>query len=325
MVVVATFKWLREKQGLWDLANSGVSPLNYKEYIAEPGVDLAEAVSEAYGVDRRSVVLTSGAQEGNFLALWALRKKADRVFVFLPEYEPIYVLPDELGYRKVVARGDPFQLVERGAVLFFSNPNNPTGRYLDAKAVAELADEARRRGAFLVVDAIFVDFVDDVRGLPSEGAVFNFSTSKFYTSSVKVGWSFGEDGVVKAMKDAKDLFNPGPSPLEAQVGYGFLTKRAEVKSRNISLISKNWRALRDALRGVEVRYREHMPIAFLEVPCGGAALAERLAERGVATVPGRYFGVDGALRIGLARVDPAEFQKPVSILVEEVDKCIDGR
>ncbi|MEL9990031.1 MAG: pyridoxal phosphate-dependent aminotransferase [Thermoproteus sp.] len=287
-------------------------------------MDLIEAVSETYGVDRRSVVLTSGAQEGNFLALWSLRKRADRAVVFLPEYEPIYALPDELGYRKVVARGDPFQFVEAGTVLFLSNPNNPTGRYLDLKTVAELADEARRKGAFLVVDAIFVDFVDDVKGLPLEGAVFNFSTSKFYTSSVKVGWSVGEGQIVRAMGEAKDLFNPGPPPLEIQVGYGFLSRRAEVKSRNISWISKNWEALRGALRDVEIKYREYMPVAFLEIPCDGVPLAERLAERGVATVPGRYFGVDGALRVGLARVDPTEFQKPLSILAEEVVKCIDG-
>ncbi|MFP3267352.1 MAG: aminotransferase class I/II-fold pyridoxal phosphate-dependent enzyme [Thermoproteus sp.] len=189
--MIETFEWLRGISARWDLANSGVWPLDYREYLAEPGVDLADAVSQTYGADRGSIALTSGAQEGNFLALWALRKKARRAVVFLPEYEPIYRLPSELGYETATASGDPLQRVEGGAVILLSNPNNPTGRYLDVRRLRELADEARRRGSYLVVDAIFADFVDDPRGLPEEAAVFNFSTDKFFTSSVRVGWSLG--------------------------------------------------------------------------------------------------------------------------------------
>ncbi|KUO87577.1 MAG: hypothetical protein AT715_05190 [Thermoproteus sp. JCHS_4] len=318
--MIETFEWLRGISARWDLANSGVWPLDYREYLAEPGVDLADAVSQTYGADRGSIALTSGAQEGNFLALWALRKKARRAVVFLPEYEPIYRLPSELGYETATASGDPLQRVEGGAVILLSNPNNPTGRYLDVRRLRELADEARRRGSYLVVDAVFADFVDDPRGLPEEAAVFNFSTDKFFTSSVRVGWSLGDREVVRAMAEAKDLFNPGPKELEARAGYGFLARRAEVKRRNAAWISENWAALRRAV-GTPVEYREHMPVAFLRLGYDGEEAARRLLARGVASVPGRFFGVRDALRVGLARVRPEEFKEPLAALAEEVGRC----
>lgn len=320
--MIETFLWLKKHQARWDLANSGVAPLDYREYLAEPGVDLVGLVADTYGVDRRSVVLTSGAQEGNFLALWAVRKRVHKVVVFPPEYEPIAVLPEELGLRRVEGRGDPFSYVERGAVLFFSNPNNPTGRYLSPRELAELADEARRKEAYVVADVIFMDFVDErPRGLPQENAVFNYSTDKFFTSQVRIGWSFGDPAIVEAMAESKDLFNPGPKDLEARAGYGFLSRREEVRRRNLSWISRNWNALRAALGGVHVDYREFMPVAFLHLDCSGYEVAERLAARGVATVPGRYFGAEEALRVGLARVEPENFGEPLSILKQELASC----
>lgn len=321
--VVETFRWLRERQARWDLANSGVWPLDYREYLAEPGADLAGLVSELYGVDRRSVALTSGAQEGNFLALWVLRKRAEKVVVFPPEYEPIVLLPEELGLRRVEGSGDPFGYVERGAVLLFSNPNNPTGRYLAPRVLSELADEARRKGAYVVADIIFIDFVDGrPRGFPAENAVFNYSTDKFFTSSVRVGWSFGDRAIVEAMSEAKDLFNPGPKELEARAGYGFLSRREEVRARNTAWISANWAALKKALGGAAVDYAEHMPVAFLRLRCDGVEAAERLLARGVSTVPGRFFGVGKALRVGLARVRPEEFAEPLSALSEGLADCL---
>jgi DNA-binding transcriptional MocR family regulator len=64
-----------------------------------------------------------------------------------------------------------------------------------------------------------------------------------------------------------------------------------------------------------------MPVAFLRLGCDGEEAARRLLARGVASVPGRFFGVRDALRVGLARVRPEEFKEPLAALAEEVGRC----
>jgi Aspartate/tyrosine/aromatic aminotransferase len=145
------------------LANSGVAKLEVSSPAGVP--PLEEAVASVYGVSLGEVALTAGAQEGNFLAFAAARPEV--VITVVPEYEPIYGLPEAFGVRHVEVRDVWEAELRPGALLFFSNPNNPTGRFLPLKELWELADDARRKGAYLLLDVIFSDFVTGALGVAS--------------------------------------------------------------------------------------------------------------------------------------------------------------
>ncbi|MFB6491275.1 MAG: aminotransferase class I/II-fold pyridoxal phosphate-dependent enzyme [Thermoproteus sp. AZ2] len=317
------FEWLRSHRAEYDLSSSGMAPLSLDEVLrlGEPG-NLVEDLASLYGVDRRNIALTHGAQEGNFAALSALRGAVEEAVTVVPEYEPIRALPGFLGLKHVEAElgGSPsalFDLIRPGVVLFFSNPNNPTGLYLGRKELWELSDSLRRAGAYAVVDSIFLDFVlDDVRGLPLERMAYTFSTSKFYTmAGAKAGWVIGDEDIVRRIGGVIDLVSPLVHDACLSYASILVRKRDWVRERNLGIIRPNIEALRGA--GVEAQYVEHMPIAYVKCRgSSGSAAAEELLRRGVLVVPGRLFGRDDGFRIGLGSSRRADFEAAAGIIAD---------
>ncbi|MEM1598065.1 MAG: aminotransferase class I/II-fold pyridoxal phosphate-dependent enzyme [Pyrobaculum sp.] len=297
------FKWIRAAEAEYDLANSGVAPIETEEVEPPP---LEQLVAAIYGVEADEVALTSGAQEGVYLAYLALRPR--KVATVYPEYEPIWRLPEVLGVEHK-EYPTPWDVeFTPGTVLIFSNPNNPTGGFLTPRELWDLSDEARRRGSYLVVDIIFSDFVaQDLKNFPLENVVYAHSTDKFYTSRLRVGWALAERAVAERIRLLKDLINPGPRPAERGAGAALLAKREEIRRRNYEIIDKNASLLlRLFPRAV---YNPHMPIALVPTQCDDYELATKLLKAGVKTVPGRYFKAPRSIRIGLG-VEPYErFEK----------------
>ncbi|MGC9050850.1 pyridoxal phosphate-dependent aminotransferase [Pyrobaculum sp.] len=306
-----TFMWIRKSAGRYDLAHSGVARIEVPPAASAPSPE--EVIAEMYGISERELALTAGAQEGNLLAFLAVRP--EYAVTVAPEYEPITKLAPGLGVRHLQV-GDVWEApLKPGGVLIFSNPNNPTGRFLTKKELYELADEARRRGAYLIVDVIFSDFVtDDLRGWPLENVVFSHSTDKFYTTDTRMGWAFGDAAVVERMRFLKDLANPGPRDPERRAAAVLLSRRAEIKQRNLSIIAPNADALRRAFP--DAVYTPHMPIALVPTNCDDYNLAQRLLAHGVKTVPGRFFQAPNAIRIGLGTEEPTRFREALQILTQ---------
>jgi aspartate/methionine/tyrosine aminotransferase len=309
---VETFAWIRGRRALYDLANSGVAKLEVPAAAEAP--PLEDVVASLYDVSKNEVALTAGAQEGNFLAFAAV--KPEVVVTVRPEYEPIYRLPEAFGVRHVEVGSVWEAELRPGVLLVFSNPNNPTGAFLMKKELWQLADDARKKGAHLLVDVIFSDFVtDDLKGWPLENVAYSHSTDKFYTTDLRVGWLFGDRRVVERARFLKDLVNPGPREPERRAGAYLLSRREDVKKRNLALIRPNAEALLSAFP--QARYVPHMPIALVEAGCDDVELAERLLARGVKTVPGRFFKAPHAVRVGLGVEEPRRFAEALKIAREE--------
>jgi aspartate/methionine/tyrosine aminotransferase len=203
---VETFAWIRGRRALYDLASSGVAKLEVPAAGEAP--PLEDVVASLYDVSKGEVALTAGAQEGNFLAFAAV--KPEVVVTVRPEYEPIYRLPDAFGVGHVEVGSVWEAELRPGVLLVFSNPNNPTGAFLTKKELWQLADDARRKGAYLLVDVIFSDFVtDDLRGWPLENVAYSHSTDKFYTADLRVGWLFGDRRVVERARFSQGSGQPG--------------------------------------------------------------------------------------------------------------------
>jgi len=332
---IGHFKWLRSHTARYNLSSSGVMPITLGELVklGQPG-NIIDELTSAYTIDKVNIALTHGTQEGNFAALSALRELGiDRVVTVVPEYEPIRALPGFLGLRHIEVEVHETLLevinhIEPGTVLLLSNPNNPTGLFLDRKLLWELSDSLRRRNAYAVLDSIFIEFVEeDLRQLPLENVVYTFSTSKFYTmSELKVGWVIGDEAIIKGINGIIDLVSP--LVLELDLGYASILIRSRkwVRERNLGIIRPNVEVMRrliDALSGgVKVYYTEYMPIFYMRVDCRGltgTSLAEGLLARDVLVVPGHYFGRDDGIRVGLGSVKPETFEIAMKTIVNVVN------
>ncbi len=314
------FEWMRTHRARFDLSSSSMSPINPDE-LKPTDADALSLVAEAYDASLDEVALVHGTQEGNFLSLIAIRKAINQTVGFLPEYEPIRVLASALNIPTLTARHleDP---LPRSSALVISNPNNPTGRYIDMHRLEELSGRLQESHSYAIVDSVFSDFVKLKIKAPLPNVIFTGSTSKFYTmSGVKLGWVIAEKDIIREVKGYADLISPGPFDLELRYAAMALSEKREFESRNADIISKNERALANLS---DVIHIPGMPIAFVASRCSvnSLELASRLLDADVMTVPGRYFGVESGVRIGLGSVKPEDFMKAIELVSSVIEPCV---
>ena len=337
---IGHFTWLRTHRARYNLSSSGVMPISLDELLklGKQGGLIDELVG-LFGVEERNIVLTHGAQEGNFAALAALRELGiGKAITVIPEYEPIRALPKFLGLAQAEVEiqeslSEVMNHIEPGTALLLSNPNNPTGLYLSKKLLWELSDELRRKGSYAVLDSIFLEFVEnDLKGLPLENIVYVFSTSKFYTmNELKVGWVISDESLIKRVRGIIDLVSPLVLDLDINYASILIGNREWVRRRNMDIIMPNAETLKNLAQVLgdkaKVRYSNYMPITYIEINCReptGTALAEKLLTKDVLVVPGKYFGKDNGIRIGLGSTKPKDFETAMKIIIDAINsECHD--
>ena len=77
----------------------------------------------------------------------------------------------------------------------------------------------------------------------------------------------------------------------------------------------------------KTHYSNYMPITYIEIKCHeptGTALAEKLLTKDVLVVPGKYFGKDNGIRIGLGTTKPNDFETAMKIIIDIINnECHD--
>lgn len=248
----------------------------------------------------------------------------------LPEYEPIRVLPGFLNIKQVEVSimdglGGVLGMLGKGDLLFMSNPNNPLGVHFSRSELGELSQEAQRRGFYVVLDTIFLEFVEsNLKSLPLGNMVYTSSTSKFYTAWFKLGWVIADRDIVREAGGVLDLVSPGVLEMEADYASILISHRDWVRGRNIGIIRPNVetlvKGLGDMKDFVNIYYSRDMPIAYVATKCGidSMTLAKELLRRGVLVVPGELFGINNGMRIGLGSIDTESTAAAVKIIRDTV-------
>jgi len=315
---IGHFVWMNTHSGKYNLCSSAVTPFDLGELIGEAS-DVLEKLAEIYGVTKEEITLTHGTQEANFLAFASISNKVSKAQGFLPEYEPIRALPSVFGKSWDPIKG--IDELDRGSVLLISNPNNPTGNFIDSKQLKELSAELVSKKSYAIIDSIFSEFVGLDMDLPLDNIIITSSTSKFYTmKGVKLGWIIANKSSIKEIAGYADLISPGPFDLEQKYTSIILGEKNKVRERNSGIISPNANYLLGKDWG---NYVKGMPIAFIGTSCSeeGINLSEKLLKMGVVTIPGKYFGVERGLRIGLGSISNENFKHAIEVMSEIMYQC----
>ncbi|MEM4970080.1 MAG: histidinol-phosphate transaminase [Sulfolobales archaeon] len=133
--------------------------------------DLRRSLSEFYGVDEDSLLPLNGSSEGFTLALLAFRPR--RVLSIEPTFGDHMLACRSLGiesiYIQYKERGDRFILNEEDlgdleslcrdpyTMIYMSNPNNPTGSYIDIEKLYRALDRCR---GYIVIDEAYAELCD---------------------------------------------------------------------------------------------------------------------------------------------------------------------
>ncbi|WP_020652191.1 pyridoxal phosphate-dependent aminotransferase [Massilia niastensis] len=271
------------------------------------------------------IVVTNGAKQAYFQALYAMTDPGDRIAVFRPTW-PAYLASAELLGLEVVLADLPDTLTPAALdalgpvkVLVLNNPHNPTGKVYTRTELEHVRDWAERRGSHVIVDEsyehlIFEGFHTSLAALcdwRSVGVVTLFSASQSYAM---MGWRVG--------------FALAPAPLSQamQTLQGPITAAAPHLSQVAAVAAfaagapagmlDDYRARRDLV----VRSFAGVPWIAIPAPHSGPylwadvralthdtlAFAEALLEQEkVALMPGEALGMPGFIRLGYISGDNA--------------------
>jgi threonine-phosphate decarboxylase len=263
-------------------------------YYPDPdAVALKQSISDGYLMPRENIEVGNGAVELIYLLCRALAP----VRVLLPsptfgEYEaaalaaglPVkkILLPEQENFRLSIETYS--QQLQPGDLLFFCNPNNPTGGIFDSRHMEPLIARASEVGAHIVVDESFIDFrpvaaEESCRHLIARypGLTVLHSLTKFLAvPGLRLGFLFGREGLVRRIKSLRDPWNV--NVMAQAAGVAGLAD-VEYRQATVNLIQQEKERIFTGLQGIP-GFRPYPPaVNFVLADVGGAGWdAARLQE-----------------------------------------------
>jgi histidinol-phosphate aminotransferase len=210
-------------------------------------------------------------------------------------------------------------------VVWICDPNNPTGAVLEQDEWAAFLD-ALPSGCVAVADEAYVDYLPIDRRLrrerdvESRPVVVLRSFSKFFgLAGLRLGYALADSTLAPYLALVEEPFNVNCAALAA--GRACLRARPEADERRNAVAEG-----RDALsRGLSESGLQPLPsvanFVLARVDVDDAALAERLARRGLLIRPGSDFGLPGYVRI---TVGPTPLMERVTAEVAEACAALRG-
>jgi aspartate aminotransferase len=299
---------------------------------------LAEKLRKENGIDARpdEIIVTNGAKQGLYEALYALSDPYDKVLLFKPHW-PAYVatsqllslrpiladLPDEITPALLDSLGTP-------DIVIINNPHNPTGKVYTRRELEHLRAWVTRIGARVIADESYEHLIFEgghtslaaLGGWRNIGVVTLFSASQSYAMmGWRVGFALAPAEVVDAMQTLQGPITaaaPHLSQVAAQAAFATGAPRA---------MMADYRERRDLV----VRLFAGVPWIVMHAPASGPYLwgdvrsltldtvgfAEALLEeQNVAVMPGEALGVPGYIRLGYISDDVATLREGIRRIIE---------
>lgn len=200
---------------------------NFTKYTTNSGTeDLKQAVADRYRADygveysTKEIIINAGGKQGLYNASMVLFSAGDEVITHMPGW-PTLVEQIRLAEATPVIirthaedgfslRAAPFisAITPRTRAIIVNSPGNPTGALISESDLAAVADEAARRGIWILVDLCYEKLIYDPtpHNLPRvltermrDRTVLCGSASKAYAmTGWRCGWTLGPAEVINA-------------------------------------------------------------------------------------------------------------------------------
>lgn len=202
-----------------------IKNINGVIHYPEPGSsDLKKALAAFHGVKQDNLTVGNGSIELIYLIPKAL--KAKKILIVTPtfsEYEfsarsngaKIIFLKAEESENFRVSLNKLQKILPRVDLVFLGNPNNPTGSCLHAEELASLVKACARHKTALVIDEVFMDFVETcnkdslLSAAPGNKYLFVLrSLTKFFAlPGLRLGYAVGHRDLVRRISDIQYPWN----------------------------------------------------------------------------------------------------------------------
>lgn len=325
------------RRGVAEMALHSVLPYTGVGGALALRAQLAEKVRRENRIDAEpyEIIVTNGAKQALFEALYVLTDPGDTVVVFRP-FWPAYVATAQLLRLDIRIVDLPdhldeefFSSLRAAKLVIVNNPHNPTGKVLSTRELNLLATWMRSSGCGCIVDESYEKLIfsgehhslaalTDWREL---GVVTIFSASQSYAM---MGWRSGfavaPASVVQAMETLQGPITAAVSALtQAATGAAFDS------GEPVELVN-DYQLRRDLVVEMfaDVRWIHAVPpdsgpylwCDISDLACDTVAFSEQLlTDYRVAVMPGEALGQPGYIRIGFIADDIATLRDGVDSII----------
>jgi aspartate aminotransferase len=298
---------------------------------------LAAKVARENGIDATpaEVIVTNGAKQALYEALYVMADPGDAVIIFKPHW-PAYVTTCKLlGLEPVLVdlpaamTAELLDSLPPARIMIINNPHNPTGAVLGAEEVECIAAWLKRTGTTAIVDESYEKLIFDgvhtsLAARPDWrdiGIVSIYSASQSYAMmGWRAGFAVAPANIVAAMETLQGPITAA-APMLIQLALA-----AAFESDQSATMLADYRRRRDLVlelvRGV--------PWLTMRCPASGPYLwadisaltmdtirfsEDLLTHSAVAVMPGDALGSPGYIRIGYISDDVATLRRGVQAIV----------
>jgi aspartate/methionine/tyrosine aminotransferase len=338
---IPLFDWLIDNlpKAKYDLANSSITGVKWSEFIDLTGFqipddlnlnkndpfgapELRRTLAEIYHCSDTQVIPATGGSEANLIVFLAMVEPGSEVIVECPGYSPLWQVPEMLGARINLwdrRFEDGFgldieklkEIINKDTnLIVITNLHNPSGVLApidDIKAVAEIAKD---KNAYLLIDEIFLDVSDTPQSSAAalENVIVTSSVSKvFGVGGFRTGWIVADDKIFDRCLKAKWQCSVAAPYFSELVNSAALSKaRLKLIERCKSIAQKKMPIIKE---WIELNREK---LSWIP-PAGGLLCFPKIAssnkmtsvefgqklmtEHGILISPGEYFGLDGHFRM----------------------------
>ncbi len=328
-------EWVKRSSGArFNLAASGIPnvttaefPLRLEEIeVNGPGgygfPPLLERIAQHTGAPTDCIVTAAGTSMANHLAMATLLSPGDEVVIEEPAYGPLLDVANYLGarVRRVVRRFENDFAISLGdmeaaitpttRLVVLSNLHNPTGALIPQQTMAAIGEMARRVGAYVLVDEVYLDLLFDaaVPGAFSLGeniVVTNSLTKTYGLSSLRCGWIIASAAIARRMWLLNDLFAATPAHPAERLAVVAFDHLATFRERAQQLLETNRALLDNFLEGRSDLECFRPPAGTIVFPrltrSDPAVFFPLLREKyETSVVPGEFFEMPEHFRLGIS-------------------------
>lgn len=233
---------------------------------------LRAALSRLYESLPADRVLTMhGGTGANSAVLIELLEPGDNVVAFVPNYQQHYSIPESLGVgvRYLELREENGYLPDldelrglldaRTKMLTLSNPNNPSGAFIDREMMQAICDAAATVGAYVLSDEIYRGlgggYMSSVVDVYDKGIATSSTSKVFSMAGTRIGWAVTRDeGTYKRLENRRSYDTICCGVFDELLTAVALEHKEKILGRNAEIVGTN-RAVLDRWLETQPRLR----------------------------------------------------------------------
>ncbi|MCD7061288.1 histidinol-phosphate transaminase [Pelagibacterium xiamenense] len=283
--------------------------------------ELRSALGEVHGLDPDRIVAGAGSDELLHLLAQTYIGDGDEAVMSQYGFMVYPIVTQAAGGTPVMAPETDYcadvdaligAVTDKTKIVFLANPNNPTGSYLNADALARL-HAGIPANVLMVVDSAYAEYVtarDYTVGIDlvdrTENVVMVRTFSKMGLAGLRIGWLYGPEHVVDALNRIRGPFNLS-TPAQA-AGAAAARDVAFTKALNAhNALWRDW--LTQKLNSNRVRAlpsQGNFVLALFQDAETAASANAALLEEGLVVREMGGYGIGNGLRISIGSANAME-------------------